>query len=115
MNAHNCILLSDDREKLNFWDSYFAREAALPNVVFSSCAEEDPEELCLLYHPDIVILDVETSHDDLVAAINRYLSCSSDVRVIAFTNYTQFSFDSSFLHLQRTHFLPRPVSPAAMH
>lgn len=114
MNVHNCILLTDNREKITFWDPFFAAEKAQFPLAFSSGMDEDPEELCLLYYPDIVILDYEKDYGDIVAIANRFLACSSDVRVVIFTDYTQFSFEPSFVHMARTRILPRPVSYAAL-
>ena len=85
MNGLNCILLCDNKEKQAFWETHFATEETPQNLVFSSYADEDPEELSLLYHPDIVILDVEKRHSAVAAIVNRYLACSSDVRVIVFS------------------------------
>ena len=114
MNIYNCILLSDSSEKTAFLDAFFAQETVTAKVVFSSSVDEDPEELCFLYHPDIVILDVEKEHKDIVQLINGFLSVAANIRVITFTDYSRFSFDSSINHLESIQFLPRPVSYASL-
>lgn len=102
--------MTDTTEKLDYLTSFFAEYAGKADVVFSSCAEEDPEELSLLYRPDIVLLDLEKEPQEFVQILNGYAAKASSARIIAFTDYTRFSFGLSILHLENVYFLPRPVS-----
>ena len=114
MQAYSCIFLTDTDEKLRLLSQLEQELAGQIQVVYSSCVDENTEELYLLYHPDIVVLDYERGHHEIAQIISEFEENSPHIRIIAFTDYTRFSFSFSLPRLENVYFLPRPATAAAI-
>lgn len=112
MTQYSCLLLTDSDEKLQEirhsidWTKNEVKE------IFASCNQEDESELGILYHPDIIILDLDCDFTELIGKISAVLAVSPQSHFIAYINYSDFTFDETFVALETVDFLARPISAA---
>ena len=114
MSTYQCVILAETLERVNFLESCLIAMKEKVTPVFTSYFDEDPEEICLLYRPDIVIMDCDNDNINAFEHISAYETILPDVRIIVLIDYMQLSFGAAIKNLQNIHFLPRPVTHSAV-